>query len=282
MIRETTENCGSMFVKQDESLQDRTDVSIPNLTQNLYVQADGSMAPIRALEHGKPVEYKEIKLGIVFREEDIKRKSNGECVILKKRFASSLGAGVAHFEQALQVTAQRCGSAYAKNIIFISDGAEWLDNMRKRLFPKSVHILDWYHAEEYLWTCARKLFGEQSQDKMHAWVSPLKEMLWEGMGEAVCERLLFEAQRYPDKQTPVRELYNYLKPRILKMRYAEFRRKGYFIGSGAIESANKYIVQSRIKQAGMKWTIRGASAVIKLREKLYENTWGSTWHHKVA
>jgi len=282
MIRETTENCGSTFIKTDEALQDRKDVIIPTRSKILYVQADGSMVPIRAKERGKHVEYRENKLGIVFREEDIERKPDDKCVILKKRFASSLGAGVEHFEQMLKVTAQRCGSAYAQKIVFISDGAEWLDKMRKRLFPKSTHILDWYHAEEHLWTCARKLFGEQNQEKMHAWVNPLKELLWNGMGEAVCERLLFEIQRHPNQQTPIRELYNYLKPRIPKMRYAEFRRKGYFIGSGAIESANKYLVQARLKQAGMKWTMHGASAVIKLREKLYEGTWDSAWCQKVA
>ena len=57
------------------------------------------------------------------------------------------------------------------------------------------------------------------------------------------------------------------------MKYAEFRKKGYFIGSGAIESANKYLVQARLKQAGMKWLTQGASAMIHLREKIYEGNW---------
>ncbi len=57
------------------------------------------------------------------------------------------------------------------------------------------------------------------------------------------------------------------------MRYDEFRKLGYFIGSGAVESANKYLVQQRLKQAGMKWLIKGAHSILKLREKVYEGSW---------
>ena len=107
-------------------------------------------------------------------------------------------------------------------------------------------------------------------------------MLWDGLTEAVCERLLFETQRFPEKQTAIHELRSYYVSRIDKMRYPEFRRRGFFIGSGAVESAHKYLVQARLKQAGMKWTITGATAIIKLREKIYEGTWKQVWSQRAA
>ena len=61
------------------------------------------------------------------------------------------------------------------------------------------------------------------------------------------------------------------------MKYDEFRSKGYNIGSGAIESANKYIVGQRLKLSGMKWTISHANAIIHLRCKYYEGKWNLFW-----
>lgn len=283
MIRETAESRGLAILKADELAAEKgMYVGTPTRTEILYVQADGAMVPIRPQEGAKRVEYKENKAGIVFREEDLNRRPDGKCEIKKKRFATSLAAGVKHFEQLLGHAAKKSGSLGAKTIVFISDGSEWLDSVRQRLFPKSVHILDWYHAEEHLWKCAKEIFGERATGKINAWVVPLKQMLWDGLAEAVCERLLFEAERHKKAETDLRELYGYYHSRVEKMRYPHFRRLGYFIGSGAIESAHRYLVQSRLKQAGMKWTIPGATAIIKLREKLYEGTWAESWGWRAA
>jgi hypothetical protein len=62
------------------------------------------------------------------------------------------------------------------------------------------------------------------------------------------------------------------------MRYNEFRAQGLYIGSGAIESAHKYIVASRLKQTGMRWTIKHANAMIWLRCKYFEDRWDEFWH----
>jgi hypothetical protein len=281
MIRETAEDCGRQFIRDDEQNASSSQLVPSPTTDTLYIETDGSMVPLRA-ENGKTVEYRENKLGILFRSEDIETLSDGKRRIRKKRFVNSLGKGVQHFEKLLKRRAQECGSRRAGTVVFISDGAEWIDQMRQRLFPKSVHILDWYHAEEHLWSCAKSVFGESESLKHAAWVHPLKELLWDGLGEAACERLNFEAKRHPNKQTAIHELRSYLESRIEKMRYADFRRQGYFIGSGAVESANKYLIQTRLKQAGMKWTRDGAEAIIKLREILYDHSWQGKWSSRRA
>ncbi len=283
MIRETAEGCGMKFImEEDEKNSDKTELPALPHTKNLYIEADGSTVPIRPENGGKTREFREVKVGVLFREEDLKRKPDGSCSVARKRFATSLGRGVAHFESLLKNVAGEVGAARARTIVFISDGAEWIDQMRLRLFRKSIHILDWYHAQEHLWLCAKKIFGEKSTQKIEAWVEPLKQMLWDGLTVAVCERLLFDAKRFPKAQTEIRDLRSYYQSRVKKMRYPEFRRLGYFIGSGAVESAHKYLVQSRLKQAGMKWTIPGAEAVIKLRELLYDGRWDVFWGRPAA
>lgn len=288
MLRETAEAYGASFCAADEYRSKEFGTVSAEKTEILYVQADGGMVPIRGKtpENRLKTEYKEVKVGVVFRTEDIIRRKSAKgkeiCRITKKRFATSIGKGVEHFAQLLKRVAAEAGSMRAQTIVFISDGADWLDHMRERLFPRSVHILDWYHASEHLWNCGKAIFGENETASVREWVEPLREMLWNGMAEAVCERLLFEAKRRPRVQTPIIELHNYYKSRLDKMRYPHFRRMGFFIGSGAVESAHKYLVQSRLKQAGMKWTIDGASAIIRLRQMLYDGSWDQQWGRSAA
>jgi hypothetical protein len=63
------------------------------------------------------------------------------------------------------------------------------------------------------------------------------------------------------------------KCRINSIDYASYLEKGYFIGSGAIESANKIILQKRLKQAGMRWNVDSAQSLLTLRAKRESGLW---------
>ena len=86
-----------------------------------------------------------------------------------------------------------------------------------------------------------------------------------------------EALSRKGKQTSLFELRSYYVSNKDHMQYDEYRAKGYNIGSGAIESANKYIVGQRLKLSGMQWTISHANALIHLRCKYYEGCWEKFW-----
>ena len=66
------------------------------------------------------------------------------------------------------------------------------------------------------------------------------------------------------------------------MRYAEFRRQGLFVGSGVIEAGCKTIVGLRLKQSGMKWTVRGANAIISLRCLDLSGRWEEFWENRAV
>ena len=277
MIRGTSERCGQAMLKAESE----NEIKIGEVkTERLYSSVDGAMIPIRGMQNNKEIiEYKENKLGLFFTEENIKRgKDNKPNEIFQKRYVSSIGKGVEEFEKLFQ---KKSKCYEAKEIVFLSDGAEWIDQMRIRVFPSSIHILDWYHAQEHLWNCAKSIFGESESIKIKNFVEPLKALLWDGKVEDVCNHLLGEIQNYKTKETELRKLYSYYYTRKDKMRYGNFRKEGYFIGSGSIESANKYLVQKRLKQSGMKWLIEGAHSILKLREKIYESTWTHLWNNKL-
>jgi hypothetical protein len=70
-------------------------------------------------------------------------------------------------------------------------------------------------------------------------------------------------------------LRTYINNNIDKVDYPKYKEKGYFVGSGAIESANKVILQRRLKQAGMRWSVPGAQSVLSLRAKVESGRWES-------
>ena len=57
------------------------------------------------------------------------------------------------------------------------------------------------------------------------------------------------------------------------MRYDEYLRLGYGIGSGAVESAHKQLVHARLRQAGMRWSELGARRLLALRVLLLNGDW---------
>ncbi len=61
------------------------------------------------------------------------------------------------------------------------------------------------------------------------------------------------------------------------MGYAGFRRAGYPIGSGSVESTYKVVVQARMKQAGMRWSRHSAQAMLALRCALLGERWDTVW-----
>lgn len=248
--------------------------------KRVYAQTDGAMVPICGENE---VIYKENKLGIVYKDTDIVRETNknGEerVVIKNKHYVSSLGEDVDKFKKMLYAQCIERGAKKAEEVIILGDGAPWINKFKEEYFPDAVQILDWYHAVEHLWVTAHKLFGENDIKRCEEWVNPLKALLWDGKVDTVIEKVTQEALSRKKNQTPLLELRAYYLSRKNHMKYDEFRLKGYNIGSGAIESANKYIVGQRLKLSGMKWTISHANAMIHLRCKYYEGNWDAFWEN---
>ena len=243
----------------------------------IYLEIDGSHLNTR--EDG--CEWKENKLAVAFRQSDIKhcgKEEDSRIQISRKDFVSTIGPvgeNLKKFTNLFYGLAVRMGALHAKEVIVLADGASWIRNMVERLLPHAVIILDWYHATEHLWKCAKELYGENSP-KAGEWVMRYKALLWEGKVKQVLELLLEEAAE-AKKQTPLRDLYSYFNTRKEGMRYDEFRQKGYHIGSGAIESANKYVIQKRMMQAGMRWTFQGANSLAALRIRYLKDCWDPLW-----
>lgn len=216
--------------------------------------------------------WHDVKAGVVFWAEP--RRDQVGLVGGKARSQSYVG-DVGPMEQAgarLYEEAVRRGIDPAEELVVcLGDGAPSNWSQFGLHFPNRVEVLDWYHAVEHLWAAGRDRWGEGSA-QFKEWVAERKQELWEGRVEAVLAALK-ENQEEPVTASEV----HYFEANQERMRYAEFRAKGYPIGSGTVESACKRVIGARLKQAGMCWTKAGAQAVLSLRAHLLSGRWETMW-----
>jgi uncharacterized protein YceK len=98
----------------------------------------------------------------------------------------------------------------------------------------------------------------------------MKTLLWNGEVEDViqkCRTLLDQVGCSADR------LISYYTNNLERMRYANFRAKGYFIGSGTVESGCKQIITMRLKRSGARWTQHGAAMTAKARTAWLSGSW---------
>ena len=157
----------------------------------------------------------------------------------------------------------------AHELIFVCDGAEWIWNIVDEQFPSAIQILDWFHASEYLMPVAQTVYPEAEQQQL--WVTETKTLLWAGDIEAILERLDLLSQTH--NADVIRVTANYYERNKERMRYAHFRKNGYQIGSGTIESAAKQIGMMRLKVPGAIWNESSARLVAKARAAFLSDQW---------
>jgi len=92
-------------------------------------------------------------------------------------------------------------------------------------------------------------------------------------------------QLCPDPKQTCREIereIGYFEENVGRMKYSEYREKGFFVGSGVIEAGCKTVVGKRLKQSGMRWSVRGADAIIALRCCILSGRFDEYWQNRIA
>lgn len=177
---------------------------------------------------------------------------------------------VATFTPHYWAEAYRRGVEQARHLLCINDGAVWIWNMAFQCFARRVEILDYWHAAQRLWDIA---LARLSLDDATPWVAARHtEMAASQLRTLFRQVRLLYPRTYPLPK-PVRDAVVYLFHNRRRMDYAAYRQAGFPIGSGTIEAACKTVVQTRMKQAGMRWSRRGAIAMLTLRSLSLSNRW---------
>ena len=243
--------CQNVAMALDESELNTPEVEVLQVqdkaNEQVYAMVDGSML---FTDEG----WQEIKVGRVFQaehytenEEDKWRTGLSQYVAKRGHYTGFTSL----FEKML-----RPGSACKK--IFVTDGATWIGQWIEQQYKGSTHIIDIFHVLE-------KLAAVAPADKGH-WLDKQRASLLNSKVEAVIESL----KRQYDKKEEVTRLIGYMENHKHQMDYLTYRQNGWMIGSGAIESTHRTLLQVRMKRSGQRWADDGCDNMIKLRV-VYKN-----------
>jgi hypothetical protein len=162
--------------------------------------------------------------------------------------------------------------------IALTDGGNGLEEFIDVYFPRAVKILDFHHATGHLADFAKAFRqGPQAERLLSAWCHILKQAGGTQMIKVI-ERL-DRKKMSAETQAEQDGLLNYLRNNVGRMDYSSYLKKGWQIGSGAIESACKTVVNQRLCLGGMRWGEEGSDAVAHLRA-LYRSDasqWEAFW-----
>ena len=278
MVRTVTDFVGQLVFDKDTKDAEKIFKEIQQIhyARNkkgiLYIQADGAALNTRT-KNDKGSTWRENKLGIVFSSENIRKSMNkkGESTskVLKKEYTSYVGS-VQEFKKYLFACAIRNGYGEYEETVILSDGATWIRNIGDELFPDAVQILDLFHLCENTHSYAKAIFRNK-EEKYIPWADDIIEKLKNGEKRDVVKILNGLKNRKIPKGTV--NLHTYVMNNINKIDYKQYEEKGYYVGSGIIESGNKVVLQKRLKLAGMRWEQLFAQNLLSLRVKCESGLW---------
>jgi hypothetical protein len=237
----------------------------------IYVAVDGTGVPMVPREtegrKGKDetgrAKTREAKLGAVFTQVGVDAEGRP---IRDEGSTTYVGAieTAEEFGQRIFTEAIRRGARYSKQMVVLGDGAPWIWNIASEHFPGAVEIVDLYHAREHLSELAKVIYGPGSK-AARQWADARIAELDVGDVEAVLAAMARLRPGNHAIKDEVRRASGYFQTNAERMRYREFRSQGLFVGSGVIEAGCKTIAGRRLKQSGMRWTVKGANAILALR-----------------
>jgi hypothetical protein len=166
------------------------------------------------------------------------------------------------------------------HVAVVSDGAEWIQGYIDFHVPSAKRILDFPHAAHRICQIGEVVLGADHAS-LRAWQTRQLHQLKHHGPAGVLESLRsFAAARL--SIGVVAENLAYLDKRVAQMQYPRFLSEGWPIGSGMVESANKLVVEARLKGAGMHWSRMSVNPLLALRNAVCNDRWAEAWQQSTA
>ena len=238
-------------------------IEIPEAGQS-YVMMDGSMILTR-----ENSDWKEMKLGRIFNSKDRFALSLTRNWISNSLYVAHLG-GHTDFLNKLEPIVDGYDKL-SENLVFVNDGAKWIWNWVEESYPSSVQILDYFHAMEYLGNFAKVVFPDNQARS--DWIKKQKDLILNDQIDQTNKAIKKMKCKTQIKKAAQKKIVKYYENNKKRMMYKTFIDKGLLIGSGAIESAHRTVIQKRLKQSGQRWTKQGAQNVVNLRVAYMNGEW---------
>jgi hypothetical protein len=256
----------------EDPKQLQTQEAEPTRPTRLYGALDATKVHTSEQRDENDEGWRDLKLGVWF-EPDARppEQPDAEWEIQAKNMTYFCDIQEAHeFGNLLWATGVQRRAQRAQELIFVSDGAEWIWNLVEFYYPQAIQIVDWFHAVEHLTPVAALLGAESAAAR--TWLKRVRDDLWAGRLDEVIAACT--AHTTPGrKDDPAQKAVTYFSNNRQRMNYPTYRAKGYQIGSGTIESGCKQIGLQRLKVPGATWQKEGARRVAKARAAFLSNQW---------
>jgi hypothetical protein len=172
--------------------------------------------------------------------------------------------------------------AHILHRVALCDGCEALQSRIVLQFQNFILILDFVHANEYLWDAANSLLGETSEQRLE-WVKSRTLQILSGQTVQVIAELRRIAKNKKTKAAQRKQLNktaNYFERNLPYMNYPAYLSNGYPIASGAIEGACRHFVKDRFELSGMRWLQPGAENLLRLRAVAENEDWDAYYAYR--
>jgi Uncharacterised protein family (UPF0236) len=178
------------------------------------------------------------------------------------------------FAARVEREASRRGFPEARRQAMLGDGSAWIWNTGSELFPQATQILDRFHAKEHLGEAGKVIYGDRPEGK--PWIDARCEELDQGHLKSLVHALRSHSGQHKE----ARECIHYIWKNRRRMRYPQFEKQGFCTSTGVVESGCKVVVGTRLKRAGMHWTVKGANAIIALRCSKLSGRFEDFWQRR--
>lgn len=286
-VERTAEGLGAEIAEDEKSV---VEPEAP-LAPTMYMGLDGSGIPMRTSElvgvEGKQADgsakTKEVKLVTVWTAEE----HDDDGIAVRDEGSVSYSGAIetaasrdtddtpSAFAQRVLREARRRGFDKAARQVIVADGAKWIWNIADEHFPDAIQVLDLFHAKGHICDAAKAIYGAGSE-LGEQWAKERHNELEQGNIEAVLEALRVHANANQE----ARKCFDYLKSNRHRMSYPAFRAMGLCISSGVLEAGCKVAVGTRLKRAGMHWTVHGANNIIALRCSILSGRFEDFWERR--
>jgi len=267
-----TEAAGTAHVAMETEEADRIEKEAPEApigAEKMVMSADGAMVP---LLHGEWAEVKTLVIGKV--APPVKERGEWEVHTQDLSYFSRL-VDAEKFQHLTLVETQRRGLENSREVAMLGDGSDWVQHLADYHRRDALRILDFPHAGQRVGAIGQTLWGDNSSEASTWTTEKLHQLKHEGPTQLLAELLKLQ-QQHPGLEILEGNLA-YLQKREAQMQYPVFLQNGWPIASSIAESANKLVVEARLKGSGMHWGRQHVDSMLALRNIICSDRWRQEW-----
>lgn len=266
--RRITQEVGEAYLATQTAEAERIEQEpppVPPGPSRQAMSADGAFVPLVGGD------WAEVKTLVIA---EVTRTKQGEVCTRQPSYFSRMSEAET-FGPLTLVETHRRGLEAAVEVCAVMDGAQWLQGLVDYHRVDAVRILDFPHAAEYV-----NAFGQAARLAGSELAATWLEEHLRGLKHDGPDALLAELRELQVKHPEVellQEKLAYLAKREAHMQYPTYQADGWPIGSGIVESANKVVVETRLKGPGMHWSPANVNAMLALRNAVCNDRWTEAW-----